>query len=54
MTPPDAIVAYLASFNRNPLGFVMALFPWGTGELADRYGPEPWQKSLLERLGIRP
>jgi hypothetical protein len=45
------MIGYLASFAHDPLGFVMALFPWGTGELADRYGPEPWQKGVLERIG---
>jgi hypothetical protein len=51
VSAPDDMIGYLASFSRDPLGFVMALFPWGTGELADRYGPEPWQKNLLERIG---
>jgi hypothetical protein len=49
--PGRDLVAYLASFAHDPLGFVMSCFPWGTGELANYYGSEPWQGEVLERLG---
>src|SRR5262245_2436133 len=49
--PAEDLVAWLASFRDDPYGFVMVMFPWGTGELADRYGPEEWQKTILERIG---
>src|SRR6266702_4233160 len=47
----NELCKFLAGFNGNPLGFVQTVFPWGQGELQDRTGPEPWQESLLLRIG---
>lgn len=56
----DAQLAeYLGSFYADPLGFVMAAYPWGEpylpdgskNPLANKQGPEPWQRRLLIRLG---
>jgi len=43
----------LASFSSDPLGFVLWAFPWGEpgSVLANRTGPEPWQRELLESIG---
>jgi hypothetical protein len=43
----------IASFRRDPLGFVLFAFPWGVegSPLADEKGPLPWQRDILERLG---
>ena len=46
----DELVRFLAGFARDPLAFVHAVFPWGTGELERREGPEPWQAAILGRL----
>ena len=56
----DAELAdFLATFYDDPYGFVMAAYPWGeptladgsANPLADKHGPEPWQKRLLLELG---
>jgi hypothetical protein len=54
-----ALAEFVASFFADPYGFVMAMYPWGQPTLpdgspnilADRKGPEPWQRELLEDLG---
>lgn len=39
----------LASFSKDPLGFVLWAFPWGEpGVLAGAKGPEPWQITILQ------
>lgn len=57
------LAAFIATFYADPLGFVMAVFPWGQdfifddegneirNPLADKKGPEPWQVELLEDMG---
>jgi len=51
----DEILADLASFTRDPLGFVRYAFPWGEGELRGCAGPEPWQEKFLRDLaGVSP
>lgn len=46
----DQLISFLAGFSRDPLSFVLSVFPWGKGELYGKTGPEPWQRALLERL----
>lgn len=42
----------VASFTHDPLGFVLYAFPWGErGPLADKAGPDEWQRAVLERVG---
>jgi len=43
----------MASFEDDPLGFVMWAFPWGKKgtKLEGMTGPEPWQRAQLERVG---
>jgi hypothetical protein len=46
-------------FYDDPYGFVMFAYPWGEavlpdgspGPLANKLGPEPWQRRLLQKLG---
>lgn len=43
------LVAYLATFSRDPVGFVWAAFPWGEGSLAGQK-PQKWQLDLLAKI----
>lgn len=53
------LAAFVATFYDNPLGFVLAVFPWGmptlpdgaANPLANKTGPEDWQRQLLIELG---
>lgn len=53
------LAQFVAQFYDDPYGFVMGIFPWGEPELpdgspnplADKEGPEPWQRDLLMDLG---
>lgn len=53
------LAEFLAGFYDDPLGFVLAVFPWGmptlpdgaSNPLADKDGPEMWQRELLIELG---
>jgi hypothetical protein len=49
----ELLVDDLASFEHDPLGFVMWAFPWGEAgtSLADEEGPELWQREHLIRIG---
>jgi len=47
----EQIFADVAKFRKNPYGFVMYVFPWGDGELAEFDGPEDWQKDILQDIG---
>lgn len=49
-----AIVADIAEFQHDPLGYVLYAFPWGEGELVgDRGQPDAWQVEVLEDIGRR-
>jgi hypothetical protein len=51
-TAGDLIKAGLARYASDPLGFVNWAFPWGEPpDLAEAYGPEGWQRELLQRIG---
>lgn len=53
------LAEFIAGFYADPLGFVMAVFPWGEEFTADgapnplwkKRGPEEWQRDQLEKLG---
>ena len=49
----DQLIDDLAQFSGNPLGFVHWAFPWGEEgtDLARAAGPEPWQVTILTKLG---
>lgn len=46
----DPLIAAVAQFRQDPLGFVLWAFPWGEGELADFQGPDEWQRQWLVDL----
>lgn len=52
---PIELIQYFGQFRNNPLGFVIAAFPWETKHtiLEKRKGPEPWQREILESIGRR-
>lgn len=58
-SPNAQLAEFAATFQDDPLGFVMAAYPWGepflpdgsTNPLRNRKGPEPWQRRLLEKVG---
>jgi hypothetical protein len=41
------IASALAEAAKDPLLFVLTMFPWGRGQLADFSGPEEWQTKIL-------
>jgi len=41
----------MVGFTHNPLGFVLAAFQWGKGELAEFDGPDQWQRDVLGNIG---
>jgi len=40
----------IGKFTDDPYGYVLFVFPWGQGELADMTGPDEWQTELLKRI----
>jgi hypothetical protein len=52
----ESLLAGLALYHNDPLGFVINAFPWGEGELSRAKGPEPWQAEILGliRDGLSP
>lgn len=63
VTTQAQLAEFIAQFYADPYGFVMAVFPWGEpylvdadgnavrNPLAEKTGPEPWQRDLLIELG---
>lgn len=57
MPTADAVHAeladFVADFYADPLGFVLAAYPWGEpgGPLSDFDGPDTWQRDFLAWLG---
>lgn len=48
----EELAAALASFQHDPLGYVLFAFPWGQpGELQTESGPRTWQREVLEDVG---
>jgi hypothetical protein len=50
-TPEQQTQEDIASFYDDPLGFVLYVFEWNTGELVGHTGPDEWQRDLLEAIG---
>ena len=46
-----ALINAVRLFVHDPLGFVKAMFPWGSGELSNMTGPRKWQTEQLDRIG---
>ena len=51
MTEAEELVAKLAEFRGDPVGFVKWAFEWGQNELAGYTGPFEWQQKILEAIG---
>lgn len=51
--PEAALTEFVAEFALDPLGFVLAAFPWGVkgGPLEDKLGPREWQADTLREIG---
>lgn len=45
------LIEFIAGFHHNPLGFVLAAFEWGKGELSEFDGPDEWQRDILTKIG---
>ena len=45
-SPDEQLADYMAEFYADPLGFVIAAYPWGEsdGPLKDQEGPDQWQR----------
>lgn len=41
----------MSKYYADPLGFVLAAYPWGKGILANHAGPDVWQREFLKTLG---
>lgn len=49
----EQLVADIAEFYDDPVGFVRYAFSWGEGILKDSDGPDTWQCDLLEAVGAK-
>ena len=48
----EDLAEFVSGFYADPLGFVLACFPWGEeGPLRDHSGPDQWQRDFLLWLG---
>ena len=47
------LIQDMASFSKDPYGFVMYSFEWGKGELAKFDGPDEWAKELFQEISIK-
>jgi len=48
----EDLAEFVSTFYADPLGFVLACFPWGEeGPLRDHSGPDTWQRDFLTWLG---
>ena len=51
-SPQVELIDFIGGFNHDPLGFVMAAFEWGKGELVEfAEGPDEWQRDILAQVG---
>lgn len=49
----EQLIDFIGGFHHDPLGFVIASFDWGKGELKDFDGPDQWQIDVLTEIGNR-
>lgn len=47
------IASFLGQYSKDPMGFVLASFPWGKGELEGFEGPDDWQRDILNDIGSK-
>ena len=48
---PTELARIAAEYQHNPTAWVLASFPWGTGELAAHSGPRQWQRDVMDHIG---
>lgn len=50
----EELIEFLAGFEDDPYGYVLAAYPWGVpgSELEDFDGPQEWQREILVKLGL--
>jgi len=54
LNPENALADFVGTFYADPLGFVLAAYPWGEpGPLQDHAGPDTWQRAHLESIGAQ-
>ena len=51
MSPEEELIADIAAFDRDPLGFARYAWDWGCDGLSDSQGPRNWQVSILKIIG---
>lgn len=53
LTPDETLAEFVGQFYADPLGFVMAAYPWGEpGSALEKHtGPDVWQAKFLKELG---
>jgi hypothetical protein len=49
----NELIRLMAKLAYDPLGFVIASYPWGQGQLKGFDGPDDWQRKMLEDVGTR-
>ena len=51
-TPEEMLAEEVAKYYADPLGFVLAMYPWGEpGPLLNHDGPDDWQRAFLRGIG---
>jgi hypothetical protein len=40
-------------YEHDPLGFILAAYPWGEGPLTGEHGPRAWQREAADEIGRR-
>lgn len=47
----DELADDVATFEHDPLGFVLWAYDWGEGVLAEHHGPRQWQADAFDEIG---
>ena len=47
----NKLIELMAELAYDPLGFVIAAYPWGEGQLKGFEGPDEWQREMLADIG---
>ena len=50
LQPQFELARQISQFYDDPLGHVLFSYPWGTGSLKGRAGPQRWQREFLEAV----
>lgn len=55
LTPDEQLADFVGQFAEDPLGFVIACYPWGEKgtPLEQHDGPDAWQRTFLEHVGAQ-